>query len=108
MFGLTQTEEQKMTFAQMSLGPFSVATTSNGGLPPEYYAERLVAKLIYISETAPPEIKLQALAYQEAMRAAVLDVLRTAILSNHTTVIYQLRKAGMNEAAQLIYELNRR
>lgn len=92
----------------LAVGAVTVATTTDGGHPPEFYAERISAKLIHVSENAPPEIKLQALAYQDAMREVVLKGVRRAILSNHTTILAQLRKAGMHEAAQLIYELHRR
>ena len=100
-----------MTFAQqfdIGIGAVEVVATIDGGHPPEFYAERIVAKLLYVSESAPPEIKLQALVYQEALRDVVLKGVRRAILSNHTTILAQLRKAGMHEAAQLIYELHRR
>ena len=92
----------------MSVGAFEVHTTTDGGHPPEFYAERICERLMYVSETAPPEIKLQAMAFKEAMKAVILTGVRGAILSNHTTVINQLRKAGMNEAAALVYELHRR
>ena len=87
----------------MSVGPFTVATTVNEGHSPEYYTERLCNRLIHISATAPPEIRQQALAYREAIQSLVLDTIRRAILSNHTTVIYQLQKAGMNDAAALVH-----
>src|SRR5580765_1682367 len=89
----------------MSVGPFQVITTSNGGHPPEFFAENLTARLISIAETAPPEIKLQAIAFREAMSAVILEEIKRAIVSNHTTVIYQLRKAGMDEAAALVWEM---
>ena len=100
-----------MTISQkfdIAVGAVSVTTTSDGGHPPEFWAERIVDQLIYVSESAPPEIKQQALAYQETLRAVVLKGVRRAILSNHTTIIARLRKAGMNEAAALVYELHRR
>lgn len=92
---------------EMALGSVTVATTVDGGHSPEYYAERLTDKLIHVAETAPPEIKLQALAYQDAMRQILLDGIKRAIVSNHTTVIHHLRKAGMNEAAELVFALRR-
>jgi hypothetical protein len=97
------------TTGTISLGGFSVVTSEPGkGHPPEFYAERIVSKLIHVSENAPPEIKAQALAYQDALRAIVLAGVRGAIESNHTTIIGILQQAGMKEAAALIYELHRR
>jgi hypothetical protein len=94
-----------MNEIKMEVGPFSVATTIDRGHPPEFYAERICEKLIHISESAPPEIRVQALAFRERMMAVLLDGIRKAIISDHTTVITQLRKAGMNEAAELVNKL---
>ena len=82
-----------------------MVTTSDGGHPPEFYAERITDRLIFVAADAPPEIKVQALAYRDAMRQIVLNGIRSAILSNHTTIIAQLRKAGMEDAASLVFEL---
>lgn len=92
----------------MTVGAYSVHTTSGVGHSPEFWTERLVERLIHVSESAPPVIKQQAMAYREALQAVVLDGVRKAILSNHTTVINELRKAGMPEAAALVYELTKR
>ncbi len=90
---------------QMSVGPFNVVTTSDGGLPPEYYAERICERLLMVSETAPPELRAQAMAFREAMAGVVLGGVRGAILSNQTTIIAQLRKAGFEDAASLVFAL---
>lgn len=89
-------------------GQVGVMTTSGVGASPEYYAEEICNRLLEIAKTASPEIRLQAEAFREAMRAHILHGIRDAIRSDHTTVINHLRKAGMNEAAALVYELNRR
>ena len=90
---------------EMSVGPFQVVTTSNGGHPPEYYAERITERLVRVSENAPPVIRDQAMAYREAIAAVVLTGVRGAILSNQTTIIARLRKAGMEDAANLVFAL---
>lgn len=92
----------------VSVGSVTVATTDNRGHPPEFYAERITDRLIFIGNEVPEPIKVQAYAYREAMRQVVLDGIRKAILSHHTTLIAQLKKAGMQEAASLIYEHHRR
>lgn len=88
----------------IAVGKVTVATTSDGGHPPEFYAERICARLIAISETAPPEIRAQALAYREQMQAVLLDGIRRAILSNHTTLIVRLQRAGLDDAARFVRE----
>ena len=92
----------------VEIGQVGVVATSNGGHPPEFYAERITDRLIFIGNDVPEPIRVQAYAYREAMRAVVLDGIKKAILSNHTTLIARLNKAGMNEAASLVYELSRR
>ena len=96
-----------MSELEMSVGPFRVETTSDAGHPPEFYAERICDRLMYVAETAPPPIKAQAQAYRRVMRATVLAGIRGAIQSSHTTIIGQLRRAGMSEAAALIDSLRR-
>jgi len=64
------------------VGQVSVATTSHGGHPPEFFAERIVARLMHISDTAPEPIKAQALVFREQMLAVVLDGIKRAILSD--------------------------
>jgi hypothetical protein len=97
-----------MSGAQIGVGSVMVATTSDGGHPPEFYVEGIIAKLMHVSETAPPVIREQAKAYRETLRQIVLTGVKGAILSSHTTTIAKLRKAGMQEAASLVYDLHRR
>jgi hypothetical protein len=86
----------------VEIGQVDVATTSGVGHSPEYYAQRICDKLISISALAPPEIRLQAEAYRDAIQALILSGIRGAIASDHTTLYNQLIKAGMDEAAALI------
>jgi threonyl-tRNA synthetase len=85
-----------------SLGAFQVVTTSHGGHSVEFWIDDITAQIINVSDSAPPGIREQALAYRESIRAVLDAGIRQAILSNHTTLIYQLRKAGMEEAAALV------
>lgn len=68
--------------AGASVGNVMVATTINGGHPPEFFAERVVDRLILVAETAPEPIRVQALAFREQMLAVVLDGIRQAIASD--------------------------
>jgi hypothetical protein len=65
-----------------SMGQVGVATTSGGGHSLEFFAERIVARLISVSETAPEPIKAQALHYRDQMLVIVLDGLRRAQASD--------------------------
>jgi hypothetical protein len=68
--------------ASMQVGGVTVVTTTSGGHTPEFFAERIVARLIAVSETAPEPIKAQALAYRDSMHAIVLDGIKRAIQSD--------------------------
>jgi hypothetical protein len=64
------------------VGNVMVATTSNGGHPPEFFAERIVERLIKVGDHAPEPIKAQAYAYRDAMMVIVLDGIRQALASD--------------------------
>jgi len=84
------------------LGRVKVQTTTNRGLPVEFYVDEITRHILYISDTAPPGIREQARAYRENVKGVLDAGIRQAIQSNHTTLIYQLRQAGMHEAAALV------
>ena len=86
------------------IGAVRVDTTVNRGHPADFWIDIIMDRLVYVADTAPPAIRDQAMAYREAMREAVSSGVRSAILSHHTTLLYQLNKAGMREAAVLIQE----
>jgi hypothetical protein len=65
-----------------AVGNVRVVTTSNGGLPPEHFAERIVERLIFIGDELPEPIKAQALAYRDSIHAIVLDGIKRAIASD--------------------------
>lgn len=91
-----------MNGAAPVVGNVMVATTENGGHSPEFYAERITARLISVSENAPPPIKAQALQYQESMRLIVYDGVKRAIRSDRATLAIELKAHGMHEAAALV------
>jgi hypothetical protein len=67
-----------MSGPSISVGSVNVVTTSGGGHSLEYFAGRIVERLILVAETAPQPIRDQALAYRERMLAIVLDGLKRA------------------------------
>jgi hypothetical protein len=52
---------------QATVMKVDVAATSNGGHPPEFWAKRCVERLVQVSDTAPPAIREQALAFRDQM-----------------------------------------
>lgn len=82
-----------------------VATTSSGGHPPEFWADRCVERLIQISETAPAPIREQAEAFREQAKHLILLHMRRAIQSDRTTVAHTLTQAGHPLLADTIRRL---
>jgi hypothetical protein len=87
------------------IGPVTVNTTSNGGFPVEYWAERLLEKLIQVSDSAIPEIKDQANAFKEQIRPAILFYMRQSIKSDRTTLAAKMKESGHNDVAEIIVKL---
>jgi hypothetical protein len=83
----------------------SIQTTDKRGFTPDEVAERCVAKLIDVSDSAPPAIKDQAVAFQKHMEKVVAFYMREAIRSDRTTVYNALTDAGHPKLAELIRRL---
>jgi hypothetical protein len=66
----------------MGIGTVRVVTTTNGGRPPEFFAERIMDKLMYVDDRAPEPIKSQALEYQLIIREIILAGIKAAIESD--------------------------
>ena len=66
-------------FPSISVSPVTVSTTSHGGHPPEYYAERIVQRLIVIGDNAPEPLRQQAYAFREQMQQIILEGIRRAV-----------------------------
>jgi hypothetical protein len=73
----------------MQPGAVSVVTTSDGGHSPEFFAERIVARLITISENTPEPLKAQALVFRDSLHALILDGIKRAIASDRA--YFQMR-----------------
>lgn len=82
-----------------------VRTTDKRGFTPEELAEQCVSKIIHVSDTAPPAIRDQALAFGKEIEKLVTLYLKQAIRSDRTTVYNALTDAGHPELAELIRRL---
>jgi hypothetical protein len=83
----------------------SVQTTSGRGFTPEEVASRCADKLMYISNSAPPAIRDQALAYKAHIEKVVAYYIKEAIASHGTTIYHALNDAGRPDLAELIRRL---
>jgi hypothetical protein len=83
----------------------TVQTTEGRGFTPDEVAERCVAKLISVADTAHPAIRDQAKAYKMHMEKVVAFYMREAIRSDRTTVYNALVDAGHPDLADAIRRL---
>ena len=96
-----------MNFEGVTLSPgiVEVQTTQHRGFTPEEVADRCLTKLLSVSDTAPPAIRDQAIAYKEHMRAVLVFYMNEAVQSDRTTVNNALLNAGHKDLAELIGRL---
>lgn len=76
----------------ITVGNVSVVTTSNGGHKAEFYAERLLSRLISVSENAPEPIKAQALVYRDQMHKVILETIKSAMASERSTIMAEIKR----------------
>jgi|TARA_E500000318_G_scaffold103469_1_gene108521 hypothetical protein len=89
----------------LSPGIVEVQTTQHRGFTPEEVADRCLTKLLSVSDTAPPAIRDQAIAYKEHMRAVLVFYMNEAVQSDRTTVNNALLDAGQKDLAEMIRRL---
>ena len=87
------------------VGDVKVQTTNNKGLSPEYWTERIIERLISISDNATPEVKAQAATFKDNMTQVVLLYLKQAIASDRATVAGLLEKQGHKDMDDIIRRL---
>lgn len=94
-----------MSVGTLELGGFVVKTTEHRGFSPEELTENVLDKIIHISDTAPPVIKDQAIAFRERLRPLIQHAMKQAIRSDRTTLAAKLTQAGQHDAATIIGKL---
>ena len=87
---------------ELDVGQVEVMTTDHGGFPVEYWADRLLIKIIAASEDASPAVKHMVEKYKESIRTSVIHYMKNAIKSENTNIYNVLFEAGHIEAANLI------
>ena len=85
-----------------TVGNVKVETTDNKGLSPEYWTQRIVEKLVSISDGADPMIKAQAEAFKQDISRVILLYIKQAIASDRATVAGLLEKQGHKDMADII------
>ncbi len=88
-----------------TMGQVTVQTTNNKGLSPEYWTDRIMERLIAVSDNADPMVKAQAEAFKQNIQAVVLLYMKQAISSDRATVAGLLEKQGHKDMAEIIRRL---
>jgi len=88
----------------MTTGAFKVdvATSDNGGHPPEFWAKRASERVIQVSDTAHPAIRDQAKAFQDQVEQVILFHMKQAINCDRTTVGHIVEEAGHPKLAEIL------
>lgn len=84
------------------LGKVMVASVSGRGFTPEELAEQALEKIIYVGGNCHPAIYEQAEAFKNQIRGVLVEYMRQAVRSNHTTLANRFRAAGHPELVKLL------
>lgn len=76
-----------MLDAQMNLGSLGVVISPKGAHSPEFWAERMVDKMMSVADTAPQPIRDQAVAFKARLREVALVYIREAMKSAHASAL---------------------
>ena len=90
---------------ESTIGQVAVQTTQNKGLSPEYWTERILERLVSVSDNADPMVKAQADAFKDQIEKVILIYMKQAILSDRSTLAGMLEKQGHKEMADIIRRL---
>ena len=88
-----------------TIGDIAVKTTNNKGLSPEYWTERIIDRLISISDNADPMVKAQAEAFRDSITNLILLYMKQAISSDRATVPGLLEKQCHKDMADIVRRL---
>jgi hypothetical protein len=84
---------------------FKVCTSNNGGHSPDAVAEMCADKLMSVSESAPPEIRMQAEAYKSQMLQIIAHYIKVAVKEDRATTCVKLQEAGFPDLATQLRRL---
>ena len=90
---------------ETTIGQVAVQTTQNKGLSPEYWTERILERLVSVSDNADPMVKAQAEAFKANIEQVILLYMKQAIASDRATVAGLLEKQGHKDMANIIRRL---
>jgi hypothetical protein len=83
-------------------GSVDVAATKNKGLSVEFWADRCLDKIVYVSGNSNPYIKEQAEAFKEEIREVLIAHMKNAIVSDRTTLYNLFTQQGEVKMAEIL------
>jgi hypothetical protein len=86
----------------IELGNLMVHTTSSRGFTPSEVADRALNKILHIDDSIAPEIKAQAVLFQEQIRLVLEHYMNEMVKSDRTTLAAKFRAAGFPELIDLL------
>ena len=84
---------------------FKVRTSNNGGHSSDAVAEMCADKLMSVSDSAPPEIRMQAEAYKSQMLQIIAHYIKVAVKEDRATTCVKLQEAGFPDLATQLRRL---
>ena len=91
-----------MNLSSIKIGNVEVRTNGASQYTPEFIAQRMVERIIHVSEGAPPEIRSQALAFKDQVYALILSSATQIVTAERERISRNLDVAGMAEAAVMV------
>ena len=90
---------------RLEVGNVVVAVTSDGGHPPEFWAQTAADRIVSVGGNCHPAIAQQAEEFKAAVKATALHYIQEAIKSDRTTLTAELERQGHKDMADIIRSL---
>jgi len=91
--------------ATVKPGVCEVHTTEYRGFTPEEIAERAVPKIVFVAESADPEVREQAETFKNRLFHVIVKACNDAIESDRTTLANLLTQQGHEDMADILRRL---
>jgi len=90
-----------ITLKAGEIPPVFVETSDDGGLTAEQITRLCCQKLLYVSDSAPPEIRLQAEAFRDRIEAVVYHYIKDAMRAERDRCMQEALNSGVTNLAEM-------
>lgn len=80
-------------------------TTNNKGLSVDYWADRLLVKIVHVADDSDSLIHQQAIEFKDAIRQIIAVYMGLAIKSDRTTLYNLFIQQGHSDMAEILRRL---